>query len=244
MASHFSHNHCQNTGHSPTAAASACCCSCSCCHRLSPSPPLLSVDQLLEYLVSILQQRQQQQHPPPFSPYSPFPNQPHAHHPNHHQDPNFRLQNLHFPHKNATHETQFVLSSLLQRISTLESSLNHLSPSSTTNNHYHPSYSLRDTAARVIQTHFRAFLVRRSRTLRQLKGLASIKSRFASLKSSVSGKTHFNFEVVSRKAMDLLLKLDSIQVMSFVGLYQYFGIFFMNCFFVMLFALLIRGLFV
>lgn len=66
-------------------------------------------------------------------------------------------------------------------------------------------------AARVIQTHFRAFLVRRSRTLRQLKELALIKSSFNSLKSSVSKKPHYDFHVVSRKAMDLLLKLDSLQ---------------------------------
>lgn len=66
-------------------------------------------------------------------------------------------------------------------------------------------------AARVIQTHFRAFLVSRSRTLRQLKELALIKSAFNSLKSSVSNKTHFDFHVVSQKALDLLLILDSLQ---------------------------------
>ncbi|KAJ6683977.1 hypothetical protein OIU85_007650 [Salix viminalis] len=55
------------------------------------------------------------------------------------------------------------------------------------------------------------FLVHRSRTLRQLKELAFIKSGFNSLKSSISTESHFDFKVVSHKAMDLLLKLDSIQ---------------------------------
>ncbi|KAJ6936535.1 hypothetical protein NC652_011290 [Populus alba x Populus x berolinensis] len=48
-------------------------------------------------------------------------------------------------------------------------------------------------------------------TLSQLKELAFIKSSFNSLKYSISSKSLFDFEVVSRKAMDLLLKLDSIQ---------------------------------
>ncbi|KAF8408182.1 hypothetical protein HHK36_007324 [Tetracentron sinense] len=65
--------------------------------------------------------------------------------------------------------------------------------------------------ARTIQTHFRAFLVRRSRSLRQLKHLAFLKSCLNCLKSSVSDETHFNPEALSQKAMDLLLKLDSIQ---------------------------------
>uniref|UniRef100_A0A2N9GCF2 BAG domain-containing protein n=1 Tax=Fagus sylvatica TaxID=28930 RepID=A0A2N9GCF2_FAGSY len=76
---------------------------------------------------------------------------------------------------------------------------------------YCPPHSLRDLAARVIQTHFRAFLVRRSRTLGHLKDLALIKSAFNSLKSSFSSETHFDFDVLSHKAMDLPLKLDSVQ---------------------------------
>lgn len=71
--------------------------------------------------------------------------------------------------------------------------------------------SLRDAAARTIQTHYRAFLARRSRTLRQLKQLASIKKTLNILKSVVSGKIHFDTQAVSRRAMDLLVKLDSIQ---------------------------------
>ena len=64
----------------------------------------------------------------------------------------------------------------------------------------------------IIQTHFCVFLVRRSRTLRNLKGLALIKSTFNSLKWSISSETHFDFDALSQKAMELLLKLDTIQV--------------------------------
>ena len=64
----------------------------------------------------------------------------------------------------------------------------------------------------IIQTHFCVFLVRRSRTLRNLKGLALFKSTFNSLNSLISSETHFDFDAVSQKAMELLLKLDSIQV--------------------------------
>ncbi|KAK6913323.1 hypothetical protein RJ641_022924 [Dillenia turbinata] len=54
-------------------------------------------------------------------------------------------------------------------------------------------------------------MVRRSRTLRQLKDLAFIKSRFISLKSSISDQTYFDYEDTSQQATDLLLKLGSIQ---------------------------------
>ena len=64
----------------------------------------------------------------------------------------------------------------------------------------------------IIQTHICVFLVRRSRTLRNLKGLALFKSTFNSLNSLISSETHFDFDAVSQKAMELLLKLDSIQV--------------------------------
>ena len=56
------------------------------------------------------------------------------------------------------------------------------------------------------------FLVRKSRTLRNLKGLILIKSTFNSLKSFISSETHFDYDALSQKAMELLLKLDSIQV--------------------------------
>ncbi|PON83456.1 hypothetical protein TorRG33x02_207280 [Trema orientale] len=104
-------------------------------------------------------------------------------------------------------ETHFLISSLVSRIEALEASLHRFSPD---RSHHHSS--LRDVAARVIQAQFRAFLVRRSRTLSELKDLALIKSAFTSLKSSLSNETHFDFDAISRKAMDLLVKLDSIQV--------------------------------
>ncbi|CAL5191142.1 unnamed protein product [Lathyrus oleraceus] len=97
---------------------------------------------------------------------------------------------------------QSTISSLLHRIESLESSLNH---------HHHTHQSLRHSAATIIQTHFRSFLVRRSRTLRNLKHLASIKSSFISLQSSFSTHTHFDFPPLSLKAVNLLLQLDSIQ---------------------------------
>lgn len=96
-----------------------------------------------------------------------------------------------------------IVSSLLHRIAALESSLRRQSSSH--------SQSLRDAAARTIQIHFRAFLVRRSKTLRQLKDLASIKSTINVLKSSVSDNTSFDPLALSHRALHLLLKLDSIQ---------------------------------
>ncbi|CAL9248094.1 unnamed protein product [Arabidopsis halleri] len=104
---------------------------------------------------------------------------------------------------------QVVLSCLLRKIDDLESSLNKFSAFYEQRRDRHST--LRDSAARVIQTHFRSYLVHRSISFRQLKELAMIKSSFVSLKSSVSGKPIFPFKIVSRKATDLLLQLDSIQ---------------------------------
>ncbi|XP_010553974.1 PREDICTED: BAG family molecular chaperone regulator 8, chloroplastic-like [Tarenaya hassleriana] len=122
----------------------------------------------------------------------------------------FKGQRFVHQQKNVQREyDHFVLSCLLRKIEDLEFSLNRFSSSSC---HRRGSYfTVRDSAARVIQIHFRSYLVRRSRSLWQLKELAMIKSSFLSLKSSVSGKTHFPFEVVSREAMDLLTQLDFIQ---------------------------------
>lgn len=97
----------------------------------------------------------------------------------------------------------------MSRINALESSLHSFSKASSCSSY--PSFSLKDAAARVIQTHFRAFLVHRSRTLRQLKDLAFIRSSLNTLKLSVSNNIHFDPQAVSQKAMDLLLKLDSFQ---------------------------------
>ncbi|XP_010502961.1 PREDICTED: BAG family molecular chaperone regulator 8, chloroplastic-like [Camelina sativa] len=105
---------------------------------------------------------------------------------------------------------QDVLSCLLRKIDDLESSLSKFSSCYDRRRRDRHS-TLRDSAARVIQTHFRSYLVHRSISFRQLKELATIKSTFLSLKSSVSGKPIFPFKAVSQKATDLLLQLDSIQ---------------------------------
>ncbi|KAL3629427.1 hypothetical protein CASFOL_026649 [Castilleja foliolosa] len=146
------------------------------------------------------------QPPPPDCPslYHPPP-QPclcsaQTHLPNSHQNqPHFQERFL-----EEKIETQHTIASLLRRISTLESALRRRSSSSS-------SHSLRAAAARTIQTHFRAFLSRRSRTLRQLKELASIKSALNYLKSSVSKQTHFDYDSVYHQAKTLLLKLDTIK---------------------------------
>ncbi|GAV65708.1 BAG domain-containing protein [Cephalotus follicularis] len=196
MASHHRHHHQQQLNPLPT---TSCCCSWHCCtqsYHPSPPPPPPQTEPLLQALVSHLLLQQQ---PPPqnLQKGQHFKQQKK----NFHQT----QEDLHYHHNP---QSQSILSSLLHRIDALESSLQRFSSSA--KNHY-LSYSLRDTAARVIQTHFRAFLVRRSITLGLLKDLAFIKSRFNSLKLSVSNKAHFDFEVVSHKAMALLIKLDSIQ---------------------------------
>ncbi|KDP27216.1 hypothetical protein JCGZ_19915 [Jatropha curcas] len=218
MASHHPHHYHHFQNPVPTAPITAttlnCCCSCSChynhcCtqphYHSSPPPQQLSIDPLVQALASLLHQQQQLPNL-----YPSYPNKTHTHK-NHCQNLHCQPQNLHFQQLSDDQKTQSVLSSLLQRINTLESSLHHFSNSSASINCCHPSYSLRDAAARVIQTHFRVFLVRRSKTLNQLQDLAFIKSSFSSLKSSISNRTRLNCEVLSHKAMDLLLKLDSIQ---------------------------------
>ncbi|KAG2325259.1 hypothetical protein Bca4012_039749 [Brassica carinata] len=71
--------------------------------------------------------------------------------------------------------------------------------------------TVKDSAARVIQTRFRSYLVRRSVSLRELKELTRIESSFVSLRSSVSGKNRFPLGAVSREAARLLLRLDSVK---------------------------------
>ncbi|XP_071913183.1 BAG family molecular chaperone regulator 8, chloroplastic-like [Coffea arabica] len=158
-------------------------------------------------------------HHPPQTYYSPYgdgsnPNPPsttQSGHHHHHQGPHYRPpptdpeieRYFHHDQQRELTHTHPIVCSLLRRIAALESSLRHHSSSH--------SHSLRDSAARIIQTHFRAFLVRRSRTLRQLKDLASIKSTFNTLKSSVSKNPHLDPQLLFRKALGLLFKLDSVQ---------------------------------
>ncbi|OIT33022.1 PREDICTED: BAG family molecular chaperone regulator 8, chloroplastic [Nicotiana attenuata] len=143
-------------------------------------------------------------HYPPPPPYNP-PNQCQCVQPPHQNHHYFEEVNQQV-NKVQDQQTQRTITSLLRRIAALESSLRRSSSRSPRSRQ-----SLRDAAARTIQTHFRAFLARRSRTLRQLKQLASIKTTFNNLKSSVSRKPHFDTQAVSHRAMDLLVKLDSIQ---------------------------------
>ncbi|XP_060192092.1 BAG family molecular chaperone regulator 8, chloroplastic [Lycium barbarum] len=208
MASHHHYHH-----PCPTAAASTTICYCHSCHP-TPTP------------------YPQHPHPPPPNPHStppythypaPPPHTPHfyASHPTppptynphtqcqceptHH----FQESNHHYfqeSNKLPDQQTDRIVTSLLRRIAALESSLSVRRSSSSSSRQ-----TLRDAAARTIQAHFRAFLARRSRTLRQLKQLASIKTTLNILKSSVSAKTHFHTHTVSRRAMDLLVKLGSIQ---------------------------------
>ncbi|CAN4082665.1 unnamed protein product [Withania somnifera] len=127
------------------------------------------------------------------------------------QDLNYHhFQELnHQANKVADQQTHRIVTSLLRRIAALESSLRRSSSSPSVP--HRSRQTLRDAAARTIQTHFRAFLAHRSRTLRQLKQLASIKTNLYVLKSSVSGKSHFDNRAVSHRAMDLLVKLNSIE---------------------------------
>ncbi|EPS68293.1 hypothetical protein M569_06483, partial [Genlisea aurea] len=101
---------------------------------------------------------------------------------------------------------QPTVSALLRRIAVLESALFGRSSS-----HASAGLSLRDAAARRIQAQFRIFLLRRSRTLRHLKDLASVKSSLGVLRSSVSENPQFDFQVVLRRASNLQLRLDAIE---------------------------------
>ncbi|KAH1092260.1 hypothetical protein J1N35_019517 [Gossypium stocksii] len=193
MACHHHHHH----QHHHTSATCCSTCSCSQCFQPAPasSPYPQQSDHLLQALASLLQP--QQNH---------YLNQTHVL--KSLQDQNFATKNHHF-HRKQQEQPDFLISSLVSRINALESSLHSFSKASSCSSY--PSFSLKDAAARVIQTHFRAFLVHRSRTLRQLKDLAFIKSSLNTLKLSVSNNIHFDPQVVSQKAMDLLLKLDSFQ---------------------------------
>ncbi|KAI3963925.1 hypothetical protein MKX01_028369 [Papaver californicum] len=178
-------------------------------HHPSPSPqcsPPYSIDPLL--IQSIVTQILQSSQPPPPPP------------PENHLYPKFlkpQKQQQKQTENQEEKRTRSLLKNLHCRIDALESSLHHLSTSSSSSPSSHSHHnlpSLRDLAARIIQIHFRAFLVRRSRTLRYLKNLGFIKSSFNSLKSSLStnnNNSQLNHSVLSQKAMDLLLKLDSVQ---------------------------------
>ncbi|XP_051117984.1 BAG family molecular chaperone regulator 6-like [Andrographis paniculata] len=180
MASH--HHFCHHS-----AAVAACNCGC-CCASYTPCHPHLH------------------HAPPPPPPSSTGFHQPHfyrdytnppnpPHFPQIHQDRSFQDQR----------PTHAAVTSLLRRISALESALRRRSPEGSA------SHSLRAAAARTIQTYFRAYLCRRSRTLRQLQDLAAIKSTLGTLKTLISKNPQFDYDVVYHKTLNLLLKLDAIQ---------------------------------
>uniref|UniRef100_A0A1J3HZC8 BAG family molecular chaperone regulator 8, chloroplastic n=1 Tax=Noccaea caerulescens TaxID=107243 RepID=A0A1J3HZC8_NOCCA len=206
MASRRHHHACSRLqnhhDYIPLVATSSLCCtygdSTHCCTQSShPSPP---PDNLLHLVASYLQTQPQQERKCHDQTCSC-------------ETPSLRFngsRRQHDQQKNVPRESDhIVLSCLLRKIDDLESSLNQFAASyDQRRNRYS---TLRDSAARVIQTHFRSYLVRRSISFRRLKELAAIKSSFLTLKSSVSGKPHFPFKAVSRKATDLLLQLDSVQ---------------------------------
>ncbi|KAI3699702.1 hypothetical protein L2E82_44159 [Cichorium intybus] len=212
MASNHHHHH-QCHCQPPNATPPTTTCHCTMCytttHYSSPPPP--PPDPLIHCVSSHLHHHPPQNHlhAPPQNhhnvhtqhyDYSPPPPPPQIHQ-KHQLVQKYRQQ------ENAQENPASIdstVSSLIQRIAALESSLRRRKQSPR-------SSSLRDAAARTIQTHFRAFLVRRSVTLRHLKDLAYIKSALNKLKSSVSNKSHFDFYLVSRESMNLLIKLDSIQ---------------------------------
>ncbi|GER49343.1 calmodulin-binding family protein, partial [Striga asiatica] len=152
---------------------------------------------------------------PPYSSCHHHPPPPPDYHRFYHQPPQPSSQ-IHLPDSHQYHtrfrgrylveerDARATIASLLRRIAALESALRGRSSAST-------SHSLRDAAARTIQSHFRAFLLRRSRTLRQLKDLATIKSALGVLKSSVTKQIHFDYDLIYQQAMDLALELDAVQ---------------------------------
>ncbi|CAN1217228.1 BAG family molecular chaperone regulator 8, chloroplastic [Linum perenne] len=207
MATHSRHHHRHCPTPVPTFQASSCCSGDSCCRKNS-SPHSFRESAVDPYLVqSITDLLYQQQHNQQNQCFDSCCSQRSrvCCLNDHNQTPHFQSHTLLSRVLPPNEPTQLLVSSLIQRLDALESSLRQVSSTSV------DEYPLRSAAARVIQAHFRSFLVRRSRNLRQLKVLASLKSAFNSLRSSISGKISFNFELVSEKAMDLLLKVDSVQ---------------------------------
>ncbi|KAM3405318.1 hypothetical protein ACQJBY_008036 [Aegilops geniculata] len=141
---------------------------------------------------------------------------------------------------------QLLLHSLLRRVAALETTLPHVLPSHPAQPHQQPNPrrhhragahqedsrspsppprrarrgqqppTERELAARTIQAHFRRFLARRSRTLRQLKELAMLRSKAASLRAALSGSGSGRRRckdpmAVSEAVLGMLYRLDGIQ---------------------------------
>ncbi|WOG93259.1 hypothetical protein DCAR_0312540 [Daucus carota subsp. sativus] len=189
MASHSHHHHHNLQQCHPSATTTTCfCCHCTTTSHHPPPPP-----EQQPLIIHCQAQFSQQPH------HSYYPQSPLL------QNPKPQFQHLRRQEYVQENDeiSHTVISSLLRRISALESSVRRSSSSA--------SFSLRDAAARTIQTHFRAFLVRRSRTLRQLKDLALIKSALNTLKLNHSNNTRSDSRALSLKALNLLNKLELIQ---------------------------------
>ncbi|XP_076955803.1 BAG family molecular chaperone regulator 8, chloroplastic-like [Bidens hawaiensis] len=175
-------NHQCHCHHTTTTTTTTCQYHCTMCYSTTHCPIIHSVST---------------QHPPPqIHQYPLFHSVSTQQPPQIHQYPPPQTHQ-NYPHQQANPAT---VSSLIHRISALESTL--------LRRRSKQPPSLRDAAARTIQTHFRAYLVRRSATLRRLQHLALIKSALNRLKSS---KPRFHPHTISRESMGLLIKLDSIQ---------------------------------
>ncbi|KAL7608554.1 hypothetical protein Lser_V15G12965 [Lactuca serriola] len=212
MASNHHHHQCHCQPPNPTPPTTTC--YCTMCYTTThyPSPPPPPPDPVAHCFSSHLRH-----HPPPQTNLHAPPQNHHNIHTQHHDyypppppadiHKKHQLFQKYVQQENVQENPLSVdstVSSLIQRIAALESSLRRRKQSP-------GSSSLRNAAARTIQIHFRAFLVRRSVTLRHLKDLACIKSALNNLKASVSNKTHFDFHLLSRESMNLLIKLDAIQ---------------------------------
>ncbi|RWW00845.1 hypothetical protein GW17_00036161 [Ensete ventricosum] len=237
---HLRHHHNNHSPTDQRCCCCSCCCYSTCCspHNPSTPPSLATSDHLLQALATQL--LLQSQSPPPLYSHQPPLKPLQAPPPLHplfqdHQDGGAYHRDHHPPPRQLyQHQAYPLIHSLLRRVSALESSLPHLAPSASPppspfTKHQQrrpvtpppppPTYpysssapSLRDLAARKIQASFRRFLLRRSQTLRHLKDLAAMKSHVAALRSALSDKAHADPGALSERAMDLLLRLDAVQV--------------------------------
>ncbi|KAK9112126.1 hypothetical protein Scep_019645 [Stephania cephalantha] len=207
MASHRHHHHHQ------LSCNLCCCCSCCSCYA-SPSPHQSLPDPLIQAIAAAhLLQSPQPTHHHHHHPYTThFPN------PQHYNNNNTTTATTHHHHRQQEqeHNTHLLITSLLHRIDALEASIPKIKipavDSGFGDSREGSSLPLRDLAARTIQTHFRAFLARRSGALRSLKELAVIRSSLNALKASAhSANTRLKSHALSLKSMDLLHRLHSIQ---------------------------------
>ncbi|KAE8817554.1 BAG family molecular chaperone regulator 8, chloroplastic [Hordeum vulgare] len=196
-----------------------------------PHPAAHHANLYATYAYQYQHQQQQQQGSAPHAAYpqppAPAPPPPQQHHHQHQPNP--------------PDHGQLLLHSLLRRVAALETTLPHAFPSVSAPHPQQPNPrrhhrahahqedppspppprrarrgppSERELAARTIQEHFRRFLARRSRTLRQLKELAMLRAKAASLRASLSGSGHRRCKdpmAISEAALGMLYRVDGIQ---------------------------------